>query len=253
MDIFVDLAAVVFPRLWKHLCTLQNIEGNRHWHDEKNIVPRKRHVLLQFLLLKMMSNFCSLKWWALIQGIGYNGVGVGRTALNVIKTFGVCVSASACNQAMVTLCSNLVQSQTKLFTKQSAVTSVLVNYGETVELLYQHPGRSETRLSGTHKMAIKVRSYTNTEFGDIKVDIKYTVKQVYPSPVMIADYENDVNLSDANFYLNHVTCDPSSLPCRNGSCVWAYTEHRDNSTWIYQLADAFEEETLDEELSSSLN
>ena len=154
---------------------------------------------------------------------------------------------------MFTLYSNLVQSQTNCFTQQSAITFVIDNYGETAKLLHQRSGRSATRLSGTHKVAIKVRLYTNTEFDDIKVDTKYNGKQVYPSPVMIADYENDVNLSDANFYLNHVTCDPSSLPCRNGSCVWAYTEHRDNSTWIYQLADAFEEETLDEELSSSLN
>ena len=79
------------------------------------------------------------------------------------------------------------------------VTLVLNHYGETVKLLHQRSGRSATRLSGTHKVAIKVRLYTNTEFDDIKVDTKYNGKQVYPSPVMMADYKNDVNLSDTHF------------------------------------------------------
>jgi hypothetical protein len=79
-------------------------------------------------------------------------------------------------------------------------------------------------------MAIKVRPYTNTEFDDIKVGIKYNVKQVYPSSVMMAGYKNDVSLPDANIYLNHGTLDPSVSPCRNGSRVRAYTEHQDNST-----------------------
>jgi hypothetical protein len=79
-------------------------------------------------------------------------------------------------------------------------------------------------------MVIKVRPYMDTEFDDIKVDIKYNVKQVYSSSVMMAGYENDVSLLDANIYLNQGTLDPSASPCCNGSRVRAYTEHQDNST-----------------------
>ena len=109
------------------------------------------------------------------------------------------MSASTRDQARTTLCSNNVQSQTKLFTKQSAVIFVIDNYGETVKLLHQRSGRSATRLSGTHGMAIKVWSYTNTDVDGIKINIKYNVKHVYPSPVMMTDCDNDIILSDAIF------------------------------------------------------
>jgi hypothetical protein len=79
-------------------------------------------------------------------------------------------------------------------------------------------------------MAIKVWQQTNTEFDDIKVDSKCNVKQVYPSPVMMTDYDTDISVSGANFYLNHSMHDPSAAPCRNGSLVRAYTDYRDNST-----------------------
>jgi hypothetical protein len=102
-------------------------------------------------------------------------------------------------------------------------------------------------------MAIKVRPYTNTESDDTKVGIKYIVKHVYSSPVMVADYENDVSLSDANFYLDRGTLNPPASPCCNDSLIRAYTERRDNSTWISQLGYASEEETPDREMSSSLN
>ena len=70
---------------------------------------------------------------------------------------------------------------------------------------------------------------------------------------MMADYENDISMTDAKFSLNHSTSDLfASLYC-NVNRVWVYTEHRDNSTWVYQLADAFEEVTPPEEMSPSLN
>jgi hypothetical protein len=154
---------------------------------------------------------------------------------------------------MATICSNLVQAETKLFSKQSAVILIIDKYREVVKLLHQRSWQSATRLSGTHKMAIKIRPYSNTEFDDIKIDIKCNVKQVYPSPAMMADYKNGINMSDAVFYLNHSTCDPFSAPCCNGSCVRAYADRRDNSTWIYHLVDVFEEDTPDKEMPPTLN
>jgi hypothetical protein len=35
LDVFVDLSAVVFPRLWNYLCTLKNLVGDRHRHNEE--------------------------------------------------------------------------------------------------------------------------------------------------------------------------------------------------------------------------
>ena len=70
MDIFVDLATTVFPRLCEYFCSLRNVEGSRHRSDEKRYLSQKSHVLLQLLPPKRVSDFYSLKWWGLIQGIG---------------------------------------------------------------------------------------------------------------------------------------------------------------------------------------
>ena len=73
VDDFVDTAARVFPSLWLHLCNLRGVDGNRHKCDSVNIQRRKRQVLLQLMVLKRMRNFRALKWWSVIQGIGYTG------------------------------------------------------------------------------------------------------------------------------------------------------------------------------------
>ena len=96
--IFVDLAARVFPRLWKHLYSQQNIEDSRHRSDDKNIARKKtsRSASAPYLeedelfLQSQVVGSHSGHW---IQWMG----GGGRTLLNDIKTVGVCISASSCD------------------------------------------------------------------------------------------------------------------------------------------------------------
>lgn len=170
IDDFVNCAERVFPSLWRQLCELRGVVGHRTKRDKLNIPRKKRQVLLQLFLLKRMRNFRSLKWWSLIQGIGYNGWGVGRTAINAIKSFGTVCSSRTRDECVDTLFSKLVERQTALFSKEEAITFVIDNYGETLQLKHQRGEHSASRLSGTHEIAIKVWPYTNTKFDDIKID-----------------------------------------------------------------------------------
>ena len=257
VDDFVDTAARVFPSLWLHLCNLRGVDGNRHKGDSVNIQRRKRQVLLQLMVLKRMRNFRALKWWSVIQGIGYTGWGVGSTAINAIKTFGSVCSSKTRTRAVAVLCSKLVQRQTSLFSREAAITFVIDNYGETVKLLHQRGERSATRLSGTHEMAIKVNQYTDTKHDHVKCEVKYVVDQDYPSPVLMANYDADHSsgMSDATFYQTHASRAPASAPCSTGARVRAYIARRDDSTWIYEMGDVFssDNKTQPDQLCSTLD
>ena len=81
-DAFVEMAEKCFPRLWSHLCNLRDTKGNLGKKRKSNVRPKRRQVLLQFLLLKRMRNFRALKWWSLVTGIGFFGWGVGKSVLS---------------------------------------------------------------------------------------------------------------------------------------------------------------------------
>ena len=68
---------------------------------------------------------------------------------------------------------------------------------------HQRGEHSALRLPGTHEMTMNVHPYTNTMFDKVKINIKYISHQKYPSPAMMADYENDADVFDATFYTNH--------------------------------------------------
>ena len=109
MDIYVDLASTVFPRLWRHLCSLRYISGDRHSYDKPNRTKKKRLVLVQLLLLRRMRNSKLLKWWSVIQSVGYYGWGVGRTALDAFSAWGVVSHSKTRTAALKILCNNLVK------------------------------------------------------------------------------------------------------------------------------------------------
>ena len=67
--------------------------GHRYKQDKLNTPRKKTSSLDAIFLLKIMPNFPSLKWWSLIQGIGYNVWGVDRSEFNAIKVFGTVYSA----------------------------------------------------------------------------------------------------------------------------------------------------------------
>ena len=209
------------------------------------------------MVLKRMRNFRALKWCLVIQGIGYTGWGVGPTAINAIKTFGSVCSSKTQTRAVAVLCSKLVEKQTSLFLREAAITFVIDNYGETVKLLHQRGERSATRLSGTHEMAIKVNQYTKTKHDHVKCEVMYVTDQNYPPPVLMAAYENDLSrgMSDATFYQTHGSRLPATGPCSSGFQVRAYIARRDNSTWIYEMGDAFssDNKTPSAQLSPTLD
>ena len=92
-------------------------------------------------------------------------------------------------------------------------------------------------------------------FDDIKIELNYTPHQNYPSPVMMADYENDGNVSDATFYTNHKSRAPSTKPCRTGSCVRHYMTRLYDSTYVYEMGDTFSSQnaTADNDLPQTIN
>jgi len=55
-DNFVELAPMVIPNLWKHMCNLRNLKGDYHKKDKERMEGKKRQVLLQTFLLKRMRN-----------------------------------------------------------------------------------------------------------------------------------------------------------------------------------------------------
>ena len=247
IDDYVETAARVFPKLWEHLCSLRGVVQYNKSKDTnlKNKTRRKRHVLLQLHLLKRTKKNNSLKWWSLIQGIGYTAWGVGGSALNAIKTFGITCSSQTRNRAVSVLCDKLVARQTLLFSRELAIIFVIDNYGQTVKLLHQRGDHSATRLSGTNEMAVKVNPYSDTQYDHIKCDVEFVVDQNYPSPALMADYEKDAErgISDATFYHQHSTRGPApNGPCSDGSRVRAYIDRRDDSIWIYEMGIAFGDE-----------
>ena len=138
-----------------------------------------------------MRNFRSLKWWSVIQGVGYLGWGVGRTALNGINAYRITCSARGRDRAIEVLCSKLVEKQTLLFSQQPAIAFVLDNFGDTVNLLHQRGEHSSTRLSGTQEMAIKIHPYDDVSDDHVRCEVSYTLDQDYPSPKLMADHERD--------------------------------------------------------------
>ena len=61
IDIYVDLASTVFPRLWRHLCSLRAVSGDRRGNTKEKQTKKKRMVLVQLLLLRRMRNKRMLK------------------------------------------------------------------------------------------------------------------------------------------------------------------------------------------------
>ena len=134
-------------------------------------------------------------------------MGFGRTAINAIKTFGITCSSVTRDWAFAILCAKLVEKQTALFSQELAIIFVIDNYGKTLKLLHQRGQHSSSRLSGTHKMAVKVNPYTDTQHDHIKCEVQYVVDQDYPSPALMADYNRDreQGISDATFYHQYNT------------------------------------------------
>ena len=75
-DVFVDIAELAFPCLWKPLCNVRDIKGRRDKNAKELKKEKKRQVLLQCFEWRRMRNPSTLKWWALIQLISYYGWGV---------------------------------------------------------------------------------------------------------------------------------------------------------------------------------
>ena len=154
------------------------------------------------------------------------------------------------------LYSKLVEKKTSSFSCEVAITPVIDNYGETIKLLHQYGKQSTTRLSGTHKMAIKVNPYTETKHDHVKYEVKYVVDQDYPSLSLMANYDanHSSGIPDATFYQTQGTRRPASVPCSTGARVRAYISRRNNSTGIYEISDAFlsENKTQPHQFSSTL-
>ena len=82
-----------------------------------------------------------------------------------------------------------------------------------------------------HEMAHQIRPFIYTQWDSINTEIEYDTDQSLPSPVMMADYEGDVNISNATFYSNHKNRAPSAAPCRSGESIRAYTKWLDEANW----------------------
>jgi hypothetical protein len=144
-----------------------------------------------------------------------------------MKLFVTVSSAQTRNECITSLFSELVERQTVLFSKDEVITFVIGNYGEIPQLKHQCGEHSALQMLDTHEMAKKVRRYTNPMFGDIKITLKYTPHQNYPPPVMMADYENIGNVSNATIYTKHKSRALSTEQCRTGSRVRQYM------AWLY--------------------
>ena len=156
-----------------------------------------------------MRNPQELKWWSVIQAVEYYGWGVGRSALDAFSSLGLVCHSRTRDRVLKVLRQNLVETQMTALEEETAVTVVLDNYGETLSLKQHRSGRSAKRLSGTHEKAHQMRPFTDTRFDDHKVSLSYSLDQSYPSPLGIADYENDL-VSFAQTLLLHKRRQPSS-------------------------------------------
>ena len=72
-DGYIDLAEHASPRLWKHLCNIRSVTGNRHVKNSQLQPLKKQQVLLQIFVLKRMRNPKALMWSFMIQTIAYYG------------------------------------------------------------------------------------------------------------------------------------------------------------------------------------
>ena len=122
------------PRLWEHMCNLRNVYGNRSKADKKNVLPRKREVFVQILLLRRMRNKSKLKWWAMVQAIAFYSWGVGRTALNASNFFGITVHSTTRDRCLQKLCEDLVERRTKYLSSFLRVIVVLDNFRRAEDL-----------------------------------------------------------------------------------------------------------------------
>ena len=181
-DGYIDLADHASPRLWKHLCNICNVTGNRHVENSQLQPLKKRQALLQIFVLKRMRNPNALMWWSMVQAIAYYGWGVGRSALDATNYWGIVCGTLFRNKALADLTKNLTNRQMEFFSYHDAITFCIDNYMEGQSLLHMRGGCSGMQLSGTNMMAHKIRPYTNTTFDNHHTPITYTDVQAYPSP-----------------------------------------------------------------------
>ena len=127
IDVYVDATEWCLPRLWKHMCHLRNVNGNRSKVQQKRVKAKKRQVLLQILVLRRMQNPKSLLYWSLIQSIAYYGWGVGCTALDCNNYWGNSCSARTQDRCLLHITSKLAEHQIRLYSNLDAVTFCIDN------------------------------------------------------------------------------------------------------------------------------
>ena len=101
------------PRLWRHMCNLRNVLGNRKLADKKNVIPRMRQAFCKILAMRRQRNAHQLVWWSMVWAISFYGWGVGRTALNASNYTGLTYNSATRDRRLAVLTNDITQRRTR--------------------------------------------------------------------------------------------------------------------------------------------
>ena len=239
LDWFVTLAERFLPNLMKHMYSLRNIQGSYNKTDKKLVQGKKRQVFLQILALRRMRSPRALKWWSLCQAVAFYGWGVGRTALDACTFWGMVCSSSTRDRCLNELTDDLSNRQATHFSKSEANIFVLDNVQRDGKLKDSRGGRTNAFLTGTQLMAHKVKMFRDDSFNHLYVTLDYTTDQDYISPVHMIPYETQADMSDADFFIDHVLMNPADKPEVSGERVRHYEQRVESSKWISEVSRVF--------------
>ena len=93
-------------------------------------------------------------------------------------------------------------------------------------------------------MAHRIRSFNDDTYDTHYVVISYDDDQDYPSPLLMVDYENKDQLSNAQFFLQHPNMTSAEASCHKGARIRSYSKKFCLGKWLEQVSRVFNPDDL---------
>ena len=142
---FLVRAKMVYPRQWKFLSGLRNI--NKKDRDELRAY-KERQVFCTILSLQRQANYKELTYWALIQTTAFYGWGAKNTVVNGSAFWGNTIGRVYRDREYSRLIDGITEKQMELPSKDSGVSVVWDNHQLTGQALRDQRSRSPRTLMG---------------------------------------------------------------------------------------------------------
>ncbi len=173
---FLHASMHVFPQQWAFLSSHWNI----NWEQDGNDLTefKERQVFVSLCILQHQSNVRCLLHWCLILSTARYGWGTRDVLGHATSFTGTTVSRSYWNCFYTSLTSNIVNTGTRLLSREILGLMVLDNFQRGNQLRDQCGGRSCKFLIGTTEAAHWVFPFFNFTWDHWKIEMTYSQDQI---------------------------------------------------------------------------